>query len=347
MPLKNIDMLQMAKTSRKKNVKTPATTRRKKVSKKKAPSSQRHPVKWCELEEVQARRLILKVALGRDLGPGDKATAAYPNRLCDTITGMLAGSCMHGWKVTKFLSAGASGHVFRVVHADGREAAAKVQTGDAKRMQNEIKCQKAFAKKGLAPKIFGSCSFDPQRSLSPLAHRKLNKEVQEKTVTTPTVVVEGPTGRLVYIIIMEEIVGVLSQWLSRPKSARQLKQKAEEIVDLMVAFREHKLTHGDFHLNNIGYVYTDASKRNMKLMPIDFGRSHIGKSFTSIEVGSLMRTLDPSFRGKLHHENRQDLVNHLRKYALSSSLNYRISSFAMVAEKFKDHLRTYMNKFVR
>lgn len=323
-----------------------ATKQRKKVCKKKAPSPPKQPVKWCELEVIQARRLILKVALGRDLRPEDMATAANPNKLCDTITGMLSSSCMRGWKVTRFLSAGSSGHVFRVEHTSGTKAALKVQIGDAKRLRNEIKCQKAFAKKGLAPKVIRSCSFKPKERLGPRAHAKLNKEVQNKTVTQPTLD-ESPTSNLVYIIIMEEIAGVLAQWLRRPKSAEQLEKKALQIISLMMAFRKHKLTHGDFHLSNIGYVYTDASKRNMKLMPIDFGRSHIGNAFTSIEVGALMRTLNPDFRTSMHDENRGDLVKHIRKFALSSPLSYRITSFATVAEKFKLHLTKYFNKFIK
>jgi len=30
-------------------------------------------------------------------------------------------------------------------------------------------------------------------------------------------------------------------------------------------------------------------------MPIDFGRSYVGRAFTSLEVRSLVRTLAPSF----------------------------------------------------
>lgn len=253
---------------------------------------------------------------------------------------------MRGWTVTKFISAGLSGHVFRAVNVDSTSAAVKVQTGDAKMMKNELKAQRAFQRKGLAPKILRYCSFKPKTRLGIGAHERLNNAVQDKTVSFQTED-ESPTGNLVHVIIMEEIAGVLGQWLRREKSKQQLEKTAFEIVKLMVAFKKHKLTHGDLHLNNIGYVYTDASKRYMKLMPIDFGRSHIGNAFTSIEVGSLMRTLDPRFRETLHDENRGDLARYIRKLALSSDLKYRIDSFAVVAAKYKSHTTMYMNKYIR
>lgn len=67
-----------------------------------------------------------------------------PNKLCETLISVLACSCIEGWTVTKFISAGAHGHVFRVVNVDGTLAVAKVQTGDAKRLTKELKSQKAF-----------------------------------------------------------------------------------------------------------------------------------------------------------------------------------------------------------
>lgn len=313
---------------------------------KRAAPRPKQPKVWCDLSQIEARRLILKVALGRDLVPGDVATVKNPNRLCETLTKMLACSCMRGWRVTKFLSAGAYGHVFRAVHTNGTSAALKVQTGDAKRLRGELSAQRAFHKRGLAPKIIRYCSFKPKTRLGMAAHERLNKAVQDKSVPFQTED-ESTTGNLVHVIIMEEIAGVLGHWLRREKSDQQLRKTASEITKLMLAFRTHKLTHGDLHLNNIGYVYTDASKRYMRLMPIDFGRSYVGKAFTSLEVGALMRTLAPSFRGALHPENRGPLVRYIKKLALSSELNFRVGSFAMVAEMFKSQMRVYLMKYIR
>ncbi|CAM9211488.1 unnamed protein product [Ectocarpus fasciculatus] len=313
---------------------------------KRQPKQPKQPKVWCDLSQIEARRLILKVALGRDIGPDDVATIKNPNRLCETLTKMLACSCIRGWTVTKFLSAGAYGHVFRAVHTNGTSAAIKVQTGDAKRLRDEVRSQKAFHKRGLAPKIIRYCSFKPKNRLGMVAHERLNRAVQDKSVTFQTED-ESPTGNLVHVIIMEEIAGVLGQWLRREKSNQQLHKTASEIIKLMLAFRTHRLTHGDLHLNNIGYVYTDASKRYMRLMPIDFGRSYVGRAFTSLEVGSLVRTLAPSFRGGLHPENRGPLARYIKSLAWSSALNFRVDSFATVQEKFTSQMRAYLVKYIR
>ncbi|CAM9260247.1 unnamed protein product, partial [Sphacelaria rigidula] len=195
----------------------------------------------CNLTQLQARRLILTVGLGRDLVARDLPTARNPNKLCDTLTNMLKTSCTKGWKVTKFLAAGAYGHVFRAVKNDGTKAVMKVQVGSAKEIRHEVKTQKRFCENGLAPKILGYCT-----------HAK---------------------GHLVHIIVMKEIAGVIGDWLHPLKSKEQLGQLTLGIFELMESLKKHKLTHGDLHLWNLGYVYTDESKRYMKLMPIDFGRS--------------------------------------------------------------------------
>lgn len=313
---------------------------------KQAAPRPKQPKVWCNLSQIEARRLILKVGLGRDLGPGDVATVKHPNRLCETLTKMLDCSCTRGWRVTKFLSAGSYGHVFRAVHTNGTNAALKVQTGDAKRLRNELKAQRAFHKQGLAPKIIRYCSFKPKNRLGMAAHERLNRAVQNEDVPFQTED-ESPTGNLVHVILMEEIAGVLGQWLRREKSNIQIWKTALEITKLMVDFKTHGLTHGDFHLNNIGYVYTDASKRHMKLMPIDFGRSHVGKAFTGLEVGALMRTLAPTFRMGPHPENRALLVRYIKKMARSSELNYAIGSFAVVAEQFTSALRGYFKNYIK
>lgn len=103
----------------------------------------------------------------------DLPTAQNPNKLCDTLTSMLKISCTKGWKVTKFVAAGAYGHVFRAVKNDGTKAVMKVQVGSAKEIKHEVSTQKHFHRKGLAPKILGYCSFKPKSKLGVSAHKRL------------------------------------------------------------------------------------------------------------------------------------------------------------------------------
>ncbi|CAM9666134.1 unnamed protein product, partial [Pylaiella littoralis] len=85
------------------------------------------PSVWCELSQLQARRLILKVGLGRDLVPRDLPTAKTPNRLYETLTSMLKAACVKRLEVTKFISEGLFGHVFRALRNDGTRAVIKVR----------------------------------------------------------------------------------------------------------------------------------------------------------------------------------------------------------------------------
>lgn len=86
---------------------------------------------------------------------------------------------------------------------------------------------------------------------------------------------------------MEEIAGVVGDWLHPLKSKEQLGQLTFNIFDLVESMKMHKLTHTDLHLWNLGYVYTDGSKKHIKLLPIDFGRSVVGKAKPELELGAI------------------------------------------------------------
>lgn len=64
--------------------------------------------------------------------------------------------------------------------------------------------------------------------------------------------VGGPNGNAVHIVIMEEIAGVVGNWLSRLKSKQHLAQLTLEIFEVVKSLKEHDLTHADLHINNIG-----------------------------------------------------------------------------------------------
>lgn len=250
---------------------------------------------WCELSQLQARRLILTVGLGRDLVVRDLPTAKNPNKLCDTLTDMLKTSCTKGWKVIKFIAAGSYGHVYRAVKKDGTKAVMKVQVGSAKEIKHEVSTQRHFHRKGLAPKILGFCSFKPKTTLGRSAHKRLNALVGDDDMGD---VAPHAKGHEVHIIIMEEIAGVVGDWLHLPKSKEQLGQLTLDIFDLVASMQKHKLTHADLHLWNLGYVYTDASKKYFELMPIDFGRSVVGEANPELELGAILRILRSHFHQK-------------------------------------------------
>ncbi len=290
---------------------------------------------WCNMSQLEVRRLILKMGLGRDIGRNDVASPANPNKLCEMVTAMLSATCLRGWKVTTFLSAGKYGHVFRGVHTrSGESAAIKVQIGRITRFQREVRTQKAFHRMGLAPKVIRSCSFQPRGRLDDTAHRLLNKELGED-LNFP------PQGK-VHVIIMEEVAGVLGKWLKRPKSKDQLMKTACEIVALAQQLQTNNLTHGDFHLYNIAYVYTNASRRHMKLMLIDFDRSYVGVAHPRLEVGALLFCF---WEGKMLEANRKLLLSCLRKL-FRKDMNIIIGDVKMWNIGFLRQLRVYMTNYV-
>jgi len=95
---------------------------------------------------------------------------------------------------------------------------------------------------------------------------------------------------------MEEIAGVIGDWLHPLKSKEQLGQLTFNIFYLLDSFRRHKLTHADLHLLvEFGYVYTYASKKHLKLMPIDFERSSKGKLTRSWRLAASCASLAKHF----------------------------------------------------
>lgn len=295
---------------------------------------------WCNITQMEARRLILKVGLGRDLVIADLPTAQNPNKLCSTLTNMLDASCTNGWKVTKFISAGAFGHVFRVVKHDGKKAVMKVQVGPKDAIITEVLLQKVFHLKGLAPKVLTCCSFEPTTRLTKTEHQRLNALVHSER--------EVPVhaeGHSVHIIIMEEIAGVVGDWLGKLKSKEQMGQFVRRVFDLMDAFREHKITHADLHLSNLGYVYTDASKKHIKLMPIDFGRSSLGKAHTKLELGALLRGLRKGSLAKpIPDYNRRVMANFIRSVSFKKYGIEMEPTIDLAAKSFEDEITLYMKK---
>ncbi|CAM9091959.1 unnamed protein product, partial [Laminaria digitata] len=122
-------------------------------SRLKKAATRSRPSVWCELSQLQARRLILKVGLGRDLVPRDLPTAKNPNRLCETLTSMLKASCvkrLEGYEI----------HLRGIVRprlprAEKRwhQSSNQSQIGSAKEIKGEAVAQKNYHGKGLAPKI--------------------------------------------------------------------------------------------------------------------------------------------------------------------------------------------------
>lgn len=294
---------------------------------------------WCKLTQFEARSLIASVGLERDLGPDDLPTLKNPNQLCKSLTKMMKAKCMRGWTVTKYLSSGASGHVFSGRDWRGNNVAIKVQIGDARRIKREVKMHRKFLKLGLAPKIFRHCSFKPENPPTESQHQIINNALGTAF--------GYPNNREVHVTIMEEVSGVLKNWLRVPRTNEQLKKIAFDIVALTKAMKAKKVTHGDFHTGNIGYVYTDSAKRKMKLTLIDFDRSSPYEANPRLESGALWYSLWPQRFTPASLPNRVPLTNYLRQYFLSEVQVYVGQNREAINIVFRDHLREYMGRLLR
>ena len=121
-------------------------------------------------------------------------------------------------------------------------------------------------------------------------------------------------------------------------------QLSFDILTLVEAFKQHKLTHADLHLWNLGYVYTDSSKKYMRLMPIDFGRSVVGESNPELEIGAILRILQASFSEKVPEFNRRVIANLLR---VLSPRKFGVSfpgKLSDASDRFEELLTIHMKK---
>lgn len=147
---------------------------------------------------------------------------------------------------------------------------------------------------------------------------------------------------------MEEIAGVVGNWLSRLKFKQHLAQLTLEIFEAVKSLKEHDLTHANLHINNIGYVYTDSSKKHMKLMPIDFGRFYVAKAHTT----KLARSC-ASIRNKSKQDNESPvpdyngrvLMNLIRKFARQMFQITLRKSLNEVSKRYLAQLERYRNEF--
>lgn len=137
---------------------------------------------WSDLAPIEPHRLI---ADGRSRSGSRAGGHEHSNRHQHVVGDANAINrdfllSLQGWKVTKFLPTGASGHVFHAVKNDRTKAALKVQIGDAKRLQNEIKTKKTFHREGLLPKILRHCSFNTRHTCNVYTHPEIFDERQRK-----------------------------------------------------------------------------------------------------------------------------------------------------------------------
>lgn len=266
------------------------------------------PKIWCTLTQQQLRETILRMGLGKDISMKDIPTPKDPNRLCKSLGEILSAACAKGWQVTGYLGRGANGTVFDVVRKkDGRKGVVKLQYKDPHTIKEEVSEQRKLHKKGLAPELIEYCSFKP-RSIGSKSERDLRNAVRSST--------RAPRGHRVYLLFMDKLDGTVEDWLNRsPVSPRSMGALGRAVFDLIQRLREEGFTHGDFHIGNLGYVFTDSSKTKVRIMPIDFGWTSTKRAFTYLEVIQLVRTSHPMYNAGMPRDTLAQFVAVVRKLA--------------------------------
>lgn len=196
------------------------------------------------------------------------------DEICEWVRQFLPASkvhCLQGWKLVKVLGVGNEGIVFGAVNGADPTllAAVKVQiektqstsSGDAHAdlFQLEDAKQKVFAALELAPPLLGSCSFT--------------------------------RGHQTYhVSVMGRVQGTLHWWLykhvfSQNITSADLELIAHDLINqiggILLLLHRNRLSHGDMHPSNIGFVGDPHNRRTgVRLMLIDFRRSIVGLAVT-------------------------------------------------------------------
>jgi tRNA A-37 threonylcarbamoyl transferase component Bud32 len=86
------------------------------------------------------------------------------------------------------------------------------------------------------------------------------------------------------MIIMNELDGILVNWLKQSRTIDELDYVMREIIRILVTLTNNNLMHRDLHFGNIGYI---TNQKNFDLVLIDFGLAQMGSNL-EIELVSLI-----------------------------------------------------------
>ena len=275
----------------------------KKVIKKKQAKNFPTPQVWCKFTNQDFKDAKKRMGFPGTLSlKNDLPTSIKPNRLCQNFAELIDVACARGWNIIGYLGKGSYGTTYEAIRKrDGKKGVVKIQTGDSS-VSDEIKNQKILHSKGLAPAIFDYCSYSPSKGMK---------------------MAKGHTK--VYVIFMSKVDGIVSTWLNRSDiSDESIRMLAMSIFQTLFKMKKEGFTHGDFHIDNIGYVYTDSSKTKVTIAPIDFGFTYTKKSFMKFDLTQLVRVLHPSYFPKAKKSPLIRLEKEIRKIATSINIDIPI-----------------------
>jgi tRNA A-37 threonylcarbamoyl transferase component Bud32 len=96
----------------------------------------------------------------------------------------------------------------------------------------------------------------------------------------------------IYAIEMDVIDGNLHEYLRIQRSQNELDSVIRDIKQIVLKMKKHKITHGDFHAENLGFV---KKNNRIQVQLIDFGWSSKQEFFPEMDIPKLMWSLSNVF----------------------------------------------------
>lgn len=236
----------------------------------------------CDIPKQHLDKFYAKMRLankGRDF----KKQCSHATN-CDIISGILPAKCMRGWRITSYMGHGSFGYVFGArSNTSSKKGALKIQEHPGKSiLSKELRSHKQFAKLGLSPEVHFYC-----------------------TVSTG--------GHRFSFLNMGRIDTTLGYWLQKKHSKKILDLFVERLFQILDIMRKKKVTHGDFHAGNIGFVFKREGAPG-KIQLLDHGWSSTKRAMTELELVQFMRTLHRRYIGA-NKDNTSFLLRRCQKEA--------------------------------
>ena len=230
--------------------------------------------------------------LGHTFGVSYKLEKAMEERgkrsLCEVLSDFFPVNCLKGWRITNFLGAGSFGFVFSIRNGHNKRGALKIVRDEANfSVDKEIDMQKKFHKLGMSPNVIDHCSYKPPRG-----------------------------GDRVHFILMERIDGVIDNFLMKKSHHKLLETLVDRLFQIIKKMKDNNLTHGDFHSENIGFVFRRGDNPG-NIQIIDHGMSTGNGHNTELELVQFMRTIESRYSPKMNADNRKFIKQKVTEMAKS------------------------------
>ena len=184
------------------------------------------------------------------------------NDICQELIDMFPMPIVpSGWTITRMLGNGAFGVALGTRGPRGQAGAVKLlKENDLYALETEIEMGEEYHNVGLSPKSEKVSSF----------------EVEENWY---------------HAIHMDRLDGTLDSVLIANPPTHRIERIVEKVFEVIDKMDQEKLSHGDFHWGNIGFVHARDGQVG-KIQVIDHGFSSKGMGTPELEVAQLLRVAD-------------------------------------------------------